>query len=217
MKLAKEIYFNINGISIFHLWNVYKNKFKKISSQTFKNMTHFCKFSKFNFTWNEYLLKDELHCKVYLRRMNETIQVDINKKEIDIIKTAQKSVRNIVSKSGIVIETNPSSNIIIGKLNNIFDHHIFNLNSQDLSEEAGIDKSIIVTINSDDPAVFNTNVNNEFAYIFFALQKKGYSRENILKWIDKVRQYGLDFSFINDREDETYDSIYNEICMIMGV
>ena len=68
----------------------------------------------------------------------------------------------------------------------------------------------MVSINSDDPSVFNTNVSNEFAYIFYSLQEKGYSREDILLWIDKIRKYGMDSSFIKDRKLEK-EHILDEI------
>lgn len=45
-------------------------------------------------------------------------------------------------------------------------------------------------------AVFNTNAENELAYIYHALVHKGYEKERILNWIDKVRQFGMDSSFV---------------------
>ena len=54
----------------------------------------------------------------------------------------------------------------------------------------------MVTVNSDDPTIFNTTSENELAYIYYALSSKGYGKESILNWIDKVRQYGLDSSFV---------------------
>lgn len=32
--------------------------------------------------------------------------------------------------------------------------------------------------------------------IYYALEHSGYSKEDILKWIDKIRRFGLDASFI---------------------
>ena len=59
----------------------------------------------------------------------------------------------------------------------------------------------MVMINSDDPAVFNTNVENELAYVYYALEHAGYAKEDILNWIDKVRQNGMDGSFIAKLKD----------------
>ena len=95
-----------------------------------------------------------------------------------------------------MVETNPTSNLAIGEIESIFEHYIHNLNNRGLSNEGDKENSMMVTINSDDPSVFNTNVSNELSYIFYSLQEKGYDRENILEWIDKIRQYGMDSSFI---------------------
>ena len=111
----------------------------------------------------------------------------------------QKIVCRKVSTQAIVVETNPSSNVAIGEVESIFEHYIYNLNNRGLNEDSGIENSIIISINSDDPSVFNTNISNEFSYIFYSLQEKGYSREDILSWIDKIRQYGMDSSFIENR------------------
>ena len=36
------------------------------------------------------------------------------------------------------------------------------------------------------------------AYMYYALTYKGYAKERVLRWIDKVRQMGLDSSFIKE-------------------
>ena len=56
--------------------------------------------------------------------------------------------------------------------------------------------SILISINSDDPLLFNTNVENELALVYHTLIYQGISREDVLAWMDKVRQYGMDSSFI---------------------
>ncbi|MNP54537.1 hypothetical protein D3C76_1490990 [compost metagenome] len=65
----------------------------------------------------------------------------------------------------------------------------------------------MVTINTDDPVVFNTNIDNEFAYIFYSLHEKGYAREDILHWIDHIRETGLNSSFIKTRQISLKDQI----------
>ena len=54
----------------------------------------------------------------------------------------------------------------------------------------------MVTVNSDDPAVFHTNVENELAYIYYAAEYSGNPKEVILSWIDQIRQNGMEASFI---------------------
>lgn len=213
MKQAEKIYQVIDGITIYNLWKAYKSKFKKFninkelvksncSSEGYEGRCSlFCKFGKYEHSmfWNEEKLSHAQHCKCYLERMLEPIQIEIKKHDIEIIEQIQKIVCRKVSTAAIVVETNPSSNIAIGEVESIFEHYIYNLNKRGLVDDIGLENSIIISINSDDPSVFNTNISNEFAYIFYSLQEKGYSREDILRWIDKVRQYGMDSSFIEDK------------------
>lgn len=53
----------------------------------------------------------------------------------------------------------------------------------------------MVTVNSDDPMIFNTSSENELAYIYHAMNYRGYGKESVLEWVDKVRQFGMDSSF----------------------
>ena len=39
-------------------------------------------------------------------------------------------------------------------------------------------------------------IENEISYIYYMLTNKGFSREDVLDWIDQIRQFGLNSSFI---------------------
>ena len=71
----------------------------------------------------------------------------------------------------------------------------------------------MVSINSDDPLIFNTNCENELAYMYHALLEKGYSRERVIAWIEKIREYGINSSFV--KEVRTREELCNEIDIIM--
>jgi len=208
LQLAQKIYIHMDGITVYALWKAYRRKFKSfVLEEQYKKVTKrknnklFCNFVNITDAeiWNEHKLYCSYHCQVYLERMLEPIQVEIGKQDREIIKQIQSIVAGKVSKEGIVVETNPSSNVAIGEVNHIFDHYIHNLNQIVHDLEAGPENTVMISINSDDPSVFNTNVSNELAYIFYSLQEKGYSREDALLWIDKVRRYGMESSFIDDR------------------
>nr|WP_225893758.1 hypothetical protein [Clostridium botulinum] len=118
-----------------------------------------------------------------------------------------------VGSKGIVVETNPTSNTAIGQIENIFQHYILNLNHHGLKDIEQCN-DLMVTINTDDPSVFNTNINNEFAYIFYSLKEKGYNTSQILYWIDQVREVGLNSSFIETRtlnNDKRLEELYEII------
>lgn len=215
MNQAEKIYGVITGINVYILWKVYKGKFKDFvpnkelielnklvyngdSISNSHDNRLFCKYGKKDrsIIWDEETLSHAMHCRCYLEKMLEPIQVEVNYDKADLMKQLQKIVCNKISTGAIVVETNPTSNLAIGEIESIFEHYIHNLNNRGLSNEGDKENSMMVTINSDDPSVFNTNVSNELSYIFYSLQEKGYDRENILEWIDKIRQYGMDSSFI---------------------
>ncbi|KEH90523.1 hypothetical protein Z965_11765 [Clostridium novyi A str. BKT29909] len=221
MIQAEKIFGSIEGITTYTLWKVYKNKFnefkpnkKLISFNTCgmsgnSNNRLFCKFGDpdRSVIWNIETLSHANHCICYLKKMLEPIQVEVKYDKNTLFKQLQKIICNKINTKAIVVETNPTSNLAIGEIESIFEHYIHNLNNRGLLNNNEKENSMIVTINSDDPSVFNTNVSNELAYIFYSLEEKGYDRENILQWIDKVRQYGMDSSFISDSNLSISDKI----------
>jgi len=215
LKVAESIFSVIDGITIYILWEIYQDKFGEFEPQekyhyqpkefdetccgSQSENKFFCKYAPNSpdlKSWNSELLHYATHCKCYLERLEEVIQVEVSPKHSGLMKMLQKMLIEKISNQGIVVETNPTSNIAIGEIQDLFHHYIFNLNEISNTKEHN---SIIVSINADDPSVFNTNVSNEIAYIFYVLQKQGYSREDALLWIDKIRGYGMNTSFIKDR------------------
>ena len=118
----------------------------------------------------------------------------------------------IVAQKGIYVEVNPTSNTVIGESQGLFMHHVMNLNNYELVENE-IKHEVMVSVNSDDPMIFSTNCENELAYMYHALLEKGYSREKVIMWIDKIRQYGINSSFV--KEVRTRDELCTEIDTIM--
>lgn len=102
-----------------------------------------------------------------------------------------------VEKKGVYLEANPTSNLTIGDFSQIRNHPIFQLDS--IRNQEGNHSMMIV--NSDNPTIFNTNVESELAYIYYAADEFGYSKSEILEWIDRIRQRGMDASFIKSEKD----------------
>lgn len=225
---VKNIYGIMEGITIYNLWEMYCSKFKKldinpITEKIIKSASG-CncdkiKKSKFESEdykdilcldgekiWTSDLLKCSYHCEKYLYKMEEIIEIRVTKEEIEFYEKIQRQLRKEIASQGVIVETNPTSNVAIGDILNIFNHYIFNLNNVD-----GISKDdedyLMVSINSDNPIIFNTSLSNEFAYIYYSLIEEGYQKEVVLKWIDKIRQYGMDSSFIRDRTDSKREII----------
>lgn len=146
--------------------------------------------------WRPELVTAARHCKVFVKKMEKPIHCEITQQDILIIEELQKILKKKLGQKGIVLEVNPSSNTAIADLDILYENQFYQLNQ--LNDE----QNIIVCINSDDPAVFNTNVSNELAYIYYGMLEKGISREAALLWIDRVRKNGLNSSFIHHEESD---------------
>ncbi|WP_338552439.1 hypothetical protein [Paenibacillus sp. KS-LC4] len=221
MLQVEKIYYNVEGITLFVLWKAYQGKFKPFKtdeamihqvcvSETGRTgkwrnewtlpEQHFCKQGTGEASyWNESKLIHANHCKCFLERMYEVIQIKIGENEARLLDSLQSYVRNKLNDKGIVVETNPTSNLAISGIEKLFSHPVTSFNTNGLENDRYSGKGLVISINSDDPAVFNTSISNELSYIFYLLQDKGYSRDAILEWIEKIRDWGVMTSFIQDR------------------
>lgn len=199
--LSKEIYGSTEGLTTSVLIDGYLKLFNCSHEDVCKeaNEKDFCECRVSNkpIIWNSDKLFIARHCKYYLIKMNEPIHFEITDQDIDIIKELQRIVKVNISKAGIVVEVNPSSNTAIGDMDTLTENHIYNVNN--FYYDAN---NIIVCINSDDPSVFNTNVSNELAYIYYGLLTKNVSKENALNWVERLRINGIDNSFIKREEND---------------
>lgn len=133
------------------------------------------------------------------------IQVKVEGEYILAVKEIQKQMQREISKKGLGIETNPSSNYLIGTFRSYENHPItrfynkgLTLDNQELKQCA----QIPVSINTDDQGVFSTSLENEYALMARAMEKvkdeKGegkYQRINIYDWLDNIRIQGNEQSF----------------------
>ena len=53
-----------------------------------------------------------------------------------------------------------------------------------------------VTINTDNPLIFRTTVENEISNIYYMLLDMQYRQIDVLNWIDQIRQFGIERCFI---------------------
>lgn len=77
------------------------------------------------------------------------------------------------------------------------------------NEKLNESPQVWVSINTDDPGVFNIKLENEYALLASALEKMldengnpVYSKTMIYDWLDKIREMGLEQSFIGNEETE---------------
>lgn len=211
MDTAKKIYSDIDGVSVYMLWQVYNEKFKFLDSdrlEEFKN-EKLCQLNPCNtdkkIVWDMDKLLYSHFCPCRFEKQHEPIFIRISDEEIRMCKELQKELRSKVENLGIYVETNPSSNLAIGDIDSVFSHPILNLNHSGLGLNDSDDACVLTTINSDDPIIFSTNVENEIAYIYYGLLNAGCKRENVLNWIDKIRMHGINSTFVK------YEKSYSEM------
>ena len=236
MKLATQILKNTTGLSPYVLWSAYSQKFTALES-IFCRQIRTCAFTSteeitplqpvFRMEgqrpfcaltrektpiWDPEKLRLTNHCPIYTRHYKKPMLVSTLPEDLPMLQAVQRHMRQKIQNLGIYVETNPTSNVSIGDISSLRDYPITRLNAPPLPEPDPM--TILLSINSDDPLVFNTNVENELALVYHMLTHRGYGREEILNWINKVRQYGMDSSFIRGEKERA--CILEELREIVG-
>ena len=159
--------------------------------------------------WDKKKLLCTNYCPVFEEKYRKTELIAVSESDIGTYKILQEHLLTKVAQMGIYVETNPTSNLTIGDMNSWQEQPIFKMNTL----EEKMENRVMVTVNSDDPIVFNTNVENEFAYIYYAMGKMGYPKETILEWIERVRKCGMEASFI--QKVKSKQQLLREISLMM--
>lgn len=136
---------------------------------------------------------------------DEMIEVKVHQNFIEAVKKVQAGMQQEICAMGIGIETNPSSNYLIGTFRRYDKHPIIGWYNCGLTlDQKAMERcpQLQVSINTDDQGVFSTYIENEYAYLSLALEKSRdaqgkpmYNRTMILQWLDNIRKMGLDQSF----------------------
>lgn len=206
MDIAQEIYINSETITVKMLYHAYKQKLQcdhaAIAMEVNKRdggIDLNCSECKgiFDAGWDSEKLLMTNYCLYYRKRYARVQLISVTRSEIEVYQKLQAYLIRKVEKKGIYLEANPTSNLSIGDFSQIGNHPIFKLDS--IRSQDG--NHSMMTVNSDNPTIFNTNVENELAYIYYAADEFGYSKSEILEWIDRIRQRGMDASFIKNEKD----------------
>ena len=215
-ELAKRIYGTIDGLTVeililgYHrMFDIncnkdifqgdFNNAISKIGNKKIQLLKkEFCDkvCAEERIFWNADLLVAARHCKNFVGKMEYPMHYEVTEQDLLIIEELQKILIEKLGRLGIVIEVNPSSNTAIADLDTFGKNQFYKMN------DAYDIQNLIVCVNSDDPAVFNTNVSNELAYIYYGMLEHGVSREAALRWIDQIRENGINSSFIHHQESD---------------
>ena len=143
------------------------------------------------------------------KKGKQIVEYKIDPELIPIVEKIQRHLQREIMECGLAIETNPSSNYLIGDLLSYDRHPIINFHNKRLTEDLELLEKcpqLDVTINTDDQTVFGTSLENEYALMAVALEKarddKGkllYKKDRIYDWLDEIRETGLSRSFLQER------------------
>ncbi|HYO79165.1 MAG TPA: hypothetical protein VE010_22060, partial [Thermoanaerobaculia bacterium] len=118
----------------------------------------------------------------------QPVAVAVDDDYVALVGKAQQAVRRTLAKMQVTVESNPSSNLLIGELGDLNQHPAFRMQPLDSS---GSDERLLLSINTDNPLTFATSLADEYAYIYYALlQHPQVTSTDALKWLDDRRSDG---------------------------
>ncbi|WP_394861514.1 hypothetical protein [Paraclostridium bifermentans] len=136
---------------------------------------------------------------------SKIVTIKIKDYYLELIKKIQKSMQHEIRCIGIGIETNPSSNYLIGTFRRYDEHPILNFFNLGLTYDQNLINEcpqLFVSINTDDQGIFGTYLENEYALMALALEKvkdsdgnQVYNTEMIYDWLNRIREMGIQQSF----------------------
>ena len=211
---ARVIYKDLHGITVYNLYNAYSRKmlpvqelhsiFQKRKNDFIPNCKNcFKEIEKASFfpcckngdqVWHDDMLLLSYHCGLFKQRMSESVMVFTDQAQKETAVAVQQYMLKKIAANGIIVETNPSSNTVIGELDGVLSHPVCHLRTEEKHK-------VMATINTDDPSVFSATVANEHAQVYFALLNNGLSTEAALGEVDMMRETALRTSFISSPVD----------------
>lgn len=122
---------------------------------------------------------------------------------IALMREIQNAMMLYLNKKKIIIECNPSSNVLIGSFKQYEKHPIFRFNNRKLSHsQESSSVQLQVCVNTDDLGVFDTSLEFEYALLYQTLNgqidesgRNIYSDRDIMEYLDDLREMGIEAIF----------------------
>ena len=140
--------------------------------------------SRLELLW-QYLTNDGI-----FKRGQELIWVD-PLEEVEVLDSLQAALRRKVGERGLVIEVNPTSNLLIGDLSDLRKHPLWRLSPPRENDPPPLS----IGVGSDNPLTFTTTLPLEYQLLFDALVLSGLSQEEAQRWLRRVLEDGLHARF----------------------
>lgn len=131
----------------------------------------------------------------FISNGRNTMEYTVNEEWENIVNDVQVIIKEKLINKGIVIEANPSSNLKISSIQHYSELPLLVMNSYKLKESNK--KHVSVTINTDDSAIFQTNLSNEYSLIARSLELEGYQPEKIYSYLEYLRESSCIHSFVD--------------------
>lgn len=139
-----------------------------------------------------------LYDDTYDKLRQKTVMINADGFYLDCLRVCQNLLKKNIADKGIAVEVNPSSNRKIAPIDNFADLPLFHLNGHRLySLENRPDFDIPVSVNTDDSAVFQTNMGMEYAIVAKALDESGVRLEEIYDYIEYLGKNSAEQNFAN--------------------
>lgn len=131
---------------------------------------------------------------------NQVVRIDITEEYIRLMREMQNAFQRNIAEKGLIIECNPSSNVLIGSFMKYGHHPMFRFNNIGLdanATETQFCSQLHICVNTDDLGVFDTSLAFEYALLFHALYEerdefgvRRYTENDILHYLDHLRRLG---------------------------
>lgn len=138
------------------------------------------------------ILKDYIDDESTFLRGQTLIDVPVRADEVDALHAVQHALRRGIAQRGIVIEVNPSCNLLIGDLLDLRNHPILRLNPPVPEQNA---PPVAIAVGSDDPLTFSTDLLREYTLLHQAACAAGYPERAVHEWLESIRRTGMDARF----------------------
>ena len=118
--------------------------------------------------------------------LEELVTIEVNEAWLDACVALQRWLRSECALQGVTIESNPTSNVLVGGY----------ADWSELPYDALVDDALAVSINSDDPGIFFTTLPNEYERMFDVQRQRLGSTLRAEDWIADRRRDARRSSFL---------------------
>lgn len=139
------------------------------------------------------------------QRGAEKVTIRVDSAYIQLMHRMQDAMQDFVERSGLIVECNPSSNVLIGTFQDYRNHPIFRFNNTGLAYDQREHDScaqLHICVNTDDLGVFDTSLEFEYALLYQTLREQeraaggpAYRSRDIINYLDGLRRMGLQAVF----------------------